>query len=204
MNVVKFKTQHKDKLISFLEGYGQINQNIFFVDFKFYDTYKEDGITICLVDKIEQTLKIHPKDYFLYNLDKEYLFNILETIDEKEIELKTTDLKFHRIKIKDINYINVEGRNITYHLIDETLTGPSIRKKFSETVVATDFGPHFTLVSPTIMVNTKNIDYYDKDKIVFKNKDEIYLPKNAYKKNKGSLKSYPFILLLHHNLKYVD
>lgn len=88
----------------------------------------------------------------------------------------------------DIIYIDIEKRNLCFHLKDGSkVTSIAIRKSFQEEI-STILPKHDLLfATPTLLINIYYIDKICKDKIVFKNNEELYLSERGLKTIKETI-----------------
>ena len=89
---------------------------------------------------------------------------------------------YRKIKIDDINYINIERRNLCFHTIDnESIMSCCLRQSFSnETKYLKKFDELY-LIGNTLIINLKNIKSICSNCIEFINGAQIYYPNKYYK-----------------------
>lgn len=95
-----------------------------------------------------------------------------------------------KIKISDLEYVNIVGRYLTYHMTDETLRSCAMRKKFRKQVnpalISTE--PLF-FVEPALIVNLDLIKEIidSENKIIFEDGQCYYVSKVQRKKIEDKL-----------------
>lgn len=118
---------------------------------------------------------------------------IYDDIRERAIIVKKGHDDDFRIYLKDLNYVNIDRRNILFHVHGEqkTILGPIIRRSF-KTEMETHLGvhPELFLASPGIVINLGNVISISMNKIIFSNKDMLFFPKSSYTKLKEAWRSY--------------
>ena len=95
------------------------------------------------------------------------------------------------MNINEINYINIVGRSLGYHLTNgETFIGVSMRSSFSkETKELLNYSNLF-FIGPAFIINLDNIDTIQNTMVKFKNGDTTYLARSAMEKLLEKWKSY--------------
>lgn len=112
----------------------------------------------------------------------EFLDKLFETIENEKTLIKTKEGVI-KIENQEIQYINIEGRNICYHLRDGgALIGPALRGTFRDAVSQFFNKPDFFFLQPSLIVNLDNIRLLNREHIQFKDGEIYYLPKNGYNK----------------------
>lgn len=90
------------------------------------------------------------------------------------VQTKTEDVA---LKIKDIQYINIEGRNLCYHLSNgEQIHGQTLRAAFKNYVKPLKDFPNFLAVGLSLIINLDEIERIENTKVVFKNKSYVHVP----------------------------
>lgn len=148
---------------------------------------------IYLINSIED-LKIiqnlQPCYFLIYPFSSTDLYHLLN-----KIENNFTTIKIIRgeklINLDEINYINIIGRSLGYHLTNgETFNGISMRSSFSkETKELLNYSNLF-FIAPAFIINLDNIDTIQNTKVKFKNGDTTYLARSAMEKLLEKWKSY--------------
>lgn len=105
----------------------------------------------------------------------------------EKVQQKTTILQLNqkkkKIPINDLLYINIENRCPCYHLKEnQLLFGSTIRGRFEEATRYLMNKPELLRASAGLIVNIDNIEELSKEKIVFSNKEELYLPRGSYER----------------------
>lgn len=125
-------------------------------------------------------------DYFLLKpLNQDKLLNILNEI---KVNLRDSYILVpiakgcKKLKVKDLNYIDLVGKNLNYHMSNgEIVEGPSITTSFEK---ATEFlmikkGRSLLFIKPTLILNLNRIDSIIGDTIMFENEEKYYLKHTA-------------------------
>lgn len=89
---------------------------------------------------------------------------------------------YRKIKIDDINYINIERRNLCFHTINnENIMSCCLRQSFgNETKHLMNFDELY-LIGNTLIINLKNIKSICSNYIEFINGAQVYYPNKYYK-----------------------
>jgi hypothetical protein len=134
-------------------------------------------------------------DYFITkpigkdNLER-IILKIKKKIKEESIVI-TTGLGDRRIKLNNLNYINIEGRCLCYHLKDGSLLdGKTLRTNFREATKAYAEKQGLYLIGNNLLINLEEIKYLNKDHIIFDNDEKLYYPQKYYETLKTDWKNY--------------
>ena len=99
---------------------------------------------------------------------------------DTNVAVQTPD-GYRRLETKNINYVNIEGRCLSYHLDDNTkCKSCTIRSSFAESVRPLDKNDSFIFLEPSLLINLKNIKVLGKDNIVFESGEKMYFPKTKH------------------------
>lgn len=113
---------------------------------------------------------------------EQVLDELIELIGQEKSLIKTKD-GMKKLTNQEIEYINIEGRNICYHLRDGSmLFGPALRGMFRDAVAQFFNKPDFFFLQPSLIVNLENIEEMNREHIIFDNGEIYYLPKHGYDK----------------------
>ena len=86
-----------------------------------------------------------------------------------------------RIELKDLNFIDIEERSLFYHLDNEVIKARCIlRTSFAKAVEQYLCNDNLFFLKPSLLINIDNIQFLDKDHIIFKNDETLYFPKKYY------------------------
>ena len=86
-----------------------------------------------------------------------------------------------RVELKDLNFIDIEERSLFYHLDDEVIKARCIlRTSFAKAVEPYLCNDNLFFLKPSLLINIDNIQFLDKDHIIFKNDEILYFPKKYY------------------------
>lgn len=89
---------------------------------------------------------------------------------------------YRKTKIDDINYINIEQRNLCFHTINnESIMSRCLRQSFNnETKYLMKFDELY-LIGNTLIINLKNIKSIYSNYIEFISGAQVYYPNKYYK-----------------------
>lgn len=124
-------------------------------------------------------------DYFITKpFDKEEIAEILNEI-KKEIKEDSIIIKIpsgeRRVRINNLNYINIVRRCLCYHLKDGTMfDGQTLRSSFEKAIDPLHKHKSFIFLAPSLLINLGEIKIINKDNIVFENDDVLYFPMKQY------------------------
>ena len=86
-----------------------------------------------------------------------------------------------RVSLDYLNYIDIEQRSLCYHLKNEDVNARCIlRTSFSKAIEHYLHNDNLIFLKPSLLINMDNIEYLNKDHIIFKNNDILYYPKKHY------------------------
>ena len=110
-----------------------------------------------------------------------YLKQIKDTIDEYNRKRKCIPINYNgilkQLMIDDIYYIEVYSREIVIHLSNKTVTTKGKLKDFEQELS----GLYFVKSDKSHLVNTANIDYIEKNKLLLKNGEQLFVSRKHYK-----------------------
>jgi hypothetical protein len=124
-------------------------------------------------------------DYFITKpYDKDELVEILMEI-RKEIKEDSIIIKIpsgdRRVRINNLNYINIVRRCLCYHLKDGTMfDGQTLRSSFEKAIDPLHKNKSFLFLAPSLLINLGEIKIINKDNIVFENDDVLFFPMKQY------------------------
>ena len=124
-------------------------------------------------------------DYFITKpFDKEELVEILNEI-KKEVKEDSIIIKIptgeRRVRINNLNYINIVRRCLCYHLKDGAMfDGQTLRSSFEKAIDPLQKHKTFIFLSPSLLINLSEIKIINKDHIIFENDDVLYFPMKQY------------------------
>lgn len=96
----------------------------------------------------------------------------------KDFIIARTKTKDSKVLIKQLNYINIEKRNLCYHLVDnETKQGVTLTTTFYRAITPLDQFESLVFIRPSLLVNVSNIAEICTNKIIFEDGDILYLPR---------------------------
>ena len=107
---------------------------------------------------------------------------ILNTLKPKRALIPTSGLDDEIICTEEIAYIDIEGRNICFHFKDGSkVTSVAIRSAFKKEVERFIHLDGLFFATRTLLVNISYIKSLSKNKITFKNGQELYTTEKAIK-----------------------
>ena len=117
-------------------------------------------------------------------LEKEDLFEVLRKIKRRilndSVIIKVAGGE-RRIKIHELNYINITKRCLCYHLTDGTVfDGQTLRTSFEKAIDPLNKHKSFIFLAPSLLINLSEIKIIHKDNIVFENDDVLFFPMKQY------------------------
>ena len=124
-------------------------------------------------------------DYFITKpFDKEEIAEILNEI-KKEIKEDSIIIKIpsgeRRVRINNLNYINIVRRCLCYHLKDGAMfDGQTLRSSFEKAIDPLHKHKSFIFLAPSLLINLGEIKIINKDNIVFENDDVLFFPMKQY------------------------
>lgn len=136
-------------------------------------------------------------DYFIdkpidINELEEVLKEIKEKIQEDTLVIKIASGE-RRVKLNDLNYINIVKRCLCYHLNDGTIfDGQTLRTSFEKAISPLQFHKSnaFLFLPPSLLINVGEIKILNGDNIVFENGEVLYYPKKSYDKVRKAWAGY--------------
>lgn len=123
-------------------------------------------------------------EYFLLRpIRKDMFFKILmkikKQIKENSIVIKTS-FGEKRVKLNNLNYIDIVKRCLCYHLKDGSiLDGQTLRTSFEKAITPLDQHEALLFLPPSMLINLEQIDELHDDHVVFEDKSMCYFPKKA-------------------------
>ena len=138
-------------------------------------------------------------DYFITKpFDKEEIAEILNEI-KKEIKEDSIIIKIpsgeRRVRINNLNYINIVRRCLCYHLKDGAMfDGQTLRSSFEKAIDPLHKHKSFIFLAPSLLINLGEIKIINKDNIVFENDDVLYFPMKQYDNLRNAWINYCLIL----------
>ena len=124
-------------------------------------------------------------DYFLEKpLDKQEMIQILQeikyTVQQDNIIIKTAKGD-RRIRVNQLNYINIVKRCLCYHLTDGNMfDGQVLRRSFEKAIHPLQNSKMFLFLPPSLLINLSEIKEINGDHVIFENNEILYFPKKSY------------------------
>ena len=138
-------------------------------------------------------------DYYLHKpFEPNELLILLSKIKQK-IKDDNIVIKYNggerRVRVNNLNYINIEKRCLCYHLTDGNMfDGQVLRSSFQEAISPLHEHKTFLFLPPSLLINLGEIKEVYKDNIVFENDDKLYFPKKSYDIVRNAWLTYTRIL----------
>lgn len=108
-----------------------------------------------------------------YNKLDEILLHIKKKIQKNYIVVQT-NLGDLRLQISELNYINIEGRNLCYHLVNnEKFFSKSLTSSFKKAITPLDKHEMLLFLHPSLLINIAKIRIIDTNVIYFDNGEKI-------------------------------
>ena len=128
--------------------------------------------------------KVDAESYLLKPVDKAQIFKVLSKIKQKvkdEVIIVKTGDGDRRVKIPQVNYINIVKWCLCYHLKDgNVFDGQTLRTSFEKAITPLDSHPSFYFIPPSLLINLGEIKIIDTNHIIFENDSVLYFPKKSY------------------------
>lgn len=138
-------------------------------------------------------------DYFITKpFDKEEIAEILNEI-KKEIKEDSIIIKIpsgeRRVRINNLNYINIVRRCLCYHLKDGAMfDGQTLRSSFEKAIDPLHKHKSFIFLAPSLLINLGEIKIINKDNVIFENDDVLYFPMKQYDNLRNAWVNYNRII----------
>lgn len=98
-----------------------------------------------------------------------------------EVKSKIMIVGNEKIYIRHLNYVDIEGRSLHYHLsYGELQDGRILRTSFEKAMCPYFKHENLLFLKPSLLINLSNIKALKKDSILFKNGDILYYPGKYY------------------------
>lgn len=141
-----------------------------------------------------QAYEAFPIAYLIKPVDVKKIYKAFDMIKyymcDTNVAVQTPD-GYRRLETKNINYVNIEGRCLSYHLDDNTkCKSCTIRGSFAELVYPLNINDSFIFLEPSLLINLRNIKILGKDNIIFNNGEKMYFPKTKYNRIEAKWKEY--------------
>ena len=119
-------------------------------------------------------------------IEKEDLVSTLKRL-KKEIQDESIIIKIpsgeRRVRINNLNYINIVKRCLCYHLKDGTVfDGQVLRTSFEKAIFPLQFNQTktFLFLPPSLLINIGEVKIVNSDNVVFENDDVLFFPKKSH------------------------
>ena len=124
-------------------------------------------------------------DYFITKpFDKEEIVEILaevrQGVKEDSVIIKIPSGE-RRVRINNLNYINIVRRCLCYHLKDGAMfDGQTLRSSFEKAIDPLHKHKSFIFLAPSLLINLSEIKIINKDHVIFENDDILFFPMKQY------------------------
>ena len=141
-----------------------------------------DALIVCIAEDANDALlgyRFHAAACLAQPVQKSELEEILTDLEQlikERFIIVHTKVKDFALRCKDIQYVNVEGRNLCYHLVTgQTVTGQTLRTAYKQYVKQLEYHSNFVTIGLSVTINLDEVDTVEGSKIVFKNGNTIYI-----------------------------
>ena len=141
-----------------------------------------DALIVCIAEDANDAFlgyRFHAAACLAQPVQKRELEEILtdlEKLIKERFIIVHTKVKDFALRCKDIQYANVEGRNLCYHLVTgQTVTGQTLRTAYKQYVKQLECHSNFATIGLSVTINLDEVDTVEGSKIVFKNGNTIYI-----------------------------
>ena len=166
--------------IYFLKGYTYTENNQL-LGFAVRDKFP-DALIVCMAEDAKDAFlgyRFHAAACLTQPTQKSELEEILtdlENLIKERFIIVYTKTKRFVLRCKDIQYINIVGRNLCYHLVTgETITGQTLRTAYKRYIKQLEYHSNFVTIGLSVTINLDEVDTVEGSKVIFKNGDIIYI-----------------------------
>lgn len=100
---------------------------------------------------------------------------------KEKVVIIPTALGNKRIKIEELNFINIEQRSLWYHLTAGAMPAAHIlRTSFGKAIEPYLVHKNLMFIHPSLLFNLDNIALLNKDHMVFGSGEILYFPRKYY------------------------
>ena len=142
-----------------------------------------DALIVCVAEDVNDAFlgyRFHAAACLAQPVQKselEEILNDLESLIRERFIIVHTKNKDFALRCKDIQYVNVEGRNLCYHLVSgQMIMGQTLRAAYKQYVKPFEYHSNFVTIGLSVTINLDEVDTIEDSKIIFKNKQVIYIP----------------------------
>ena len=124
-------------------------------------------------------------DYYLSkpidkNKMKKILLKVLDSIKHNSTIIQTSEGE-RRVRIDNINYIDIVKRCLCYHLNDGSMfDGQTLRTSFEKATSHLIRHEDFIFLAPSLLINVLQIKILNHNSAKFENGEVVYFPRKAY------------------------
>lgn len=142
--------------------------------------------TVVITENLNELNDYNVRHYLKIPIEKsklDYLFaESVQRIKEEFLVVPLGLKEETKILVKKLNYIDIRGRKLYYHLIEgeKDVIGATVRQSFAKETERFFKHSNLLLVKPSLMVNINNIKTLGADWIIFRDGTKCYFPKTVY------------------------
>lgn len=138
------------------------------------------------ISKAYLATKIHANYFLEKPIDITEFLCILKKIKQKIqddniiIKIPTGE---RRVRINNLNYINIVKRCLCYHLKDGAMfDGQTLRTSFEKAIDPLQYhkSKAFLFLPPSLLINIGEVKIVNADNVIFENDDVLYFPRKSY------------------------
>lgn len=141
-----------------------------------------DALIVCIAEDANDAFlgyRFHAAACLVQPMQKHELEEILidlEKLIKERFIIVHTKLKDFALRCKDIQYVNIEGRNLCYHLVTgETVIGQTLRTAYKQYVKQLECHSNFVTIGLSVTINLDEVNTVEDCKIIFKGGNVIYI-----------------------------
>lgn len=128
--------------------------------------------------------KAHADHFLIKPIDESEFLEVFGLI-KKEIKDNSIIIDSpageRRIRINNLNYVNIVKRCLCYHLKDGAMfDGQTLRSSFEKAITPLQHNKTFLFLPPSLLINLSEIKIVNSDNLTFENDEVLYFPKKAY------------------------
>lgn len=141
-----------------------------------------DALIVCIAEDVNDAFlgyRFHAAACLTQPMQKSELENILtdlEKLIKEKFIIVHTKAKDFALRCKDIQYVNIEGRNLCYHLVTgQVIIGQTLRTAYKRYVKQLEYHSNFVTIGLSVTINLDEIDTVKNCKITFKGGNILYI-----------------------------
>lgn len=141
-----------------------------------------DALIVCIAEDANDAFlgyRFHAAACLVQPMQKHELEEILidlEKLIKERFIIVHTKAKDFALRCKDIQYVNIEGRNLCYHLVTgKTVVGQTLRTAYKQYVKQLECHSNFVTIGLSVTINLDEVNTVEDCKITFKDGSIIYI-----------------------------